>query len=119
MREKRRYNGALRILTVFQGRASQPASQGGGGFQSLPAAQPRLGAAPKPAPPARTTHVPTKEVVNEYVKVVGVENVALKVDAQAQPHMTQSRPIGSNHGSNILQCHERVGWAGCVCSENF
>ena len=31
---------------------------------------------PKPAPPARTTHVPTKEVVDEYVKVVGVENVA-------------------------------------------
>ena len=31
MREKRRFNGALRILSVFQGRASQPASQGGGG----------------------------------------------------------------------------------------
>ena len=31
---------------------------------------------PKPAPPPRTTHVPTKEVVDEYVKVVGVENVA-------------------------------------------
>ena len=31
---------------------------------------------PKPAPPAHTTHVPTKEVVDEYVKVVGVENVA-------------------------------------------
>ena len=49
MREKRRYNGALRILAVFRGRASQPASQGGGrggGFQSLPATQPRLGAAP-------------------------------------------------------------------------
>ena len=50
MREKRRFNGALRILSVFQGRASQPASQGGGGrgggFQSLPATQPRLGAAP-------------------------------------------------------------------------
>ena len=46
MREKTRYNGALRILTVFRGRASQPASQGGGGFQSLPATQPRLGAAP-------------------------------------------------------------------------
>ena len=30
---------------------------------------------PKPAPPARTTHVPTKEVVDEYVKVVCVENV--------------------------------------------
>ena len=29
----------------------------------------------QPAPPARTTHVPTKEVVDEYVKVVGVENV--------------------------------------------
>ena len=28
------------------------------------------------APPPRTTHVPTKEVVDEYVKVVGVENVA-------------------------------------------
>ena len=28
---------------------------------------------PKPAPLARTTHVPTKEVVDEYVKVVGVE----------------------------------------------
>ena len=31
---------------------------------------------PKPGPPARTTHVPTNEVVDEYVKVVGVENVA-------------------------------------------
>ena len=31
---------------------------------------------PKPAPAARTAHVPTKEVVDEYVKVVGVENVA-------------------------------------------
>ena len=31
MREKRRYNGALRILTVFQGRASQPASRAGEG----------------------------------------------------------------------------------------
>ena len=31
---------------------------------------------PKPAPAARTTHVPTKEVVDEYVKVVAVENVA-------------------------------------------
>ena len=31
---------------------------------------------PKPAPPPRTTHVPTKEVVDEYVKVVGVENVS-------------------------------------------
>ena len=31
MREKRRYNGALRILAVFRGRASQPASQPGGG----------------------------------------------------------------------------------------
>ena len=31
---------------------------------------------PKPAPLACTTHVPTKEVVDEYVKVVGVENVA-------------------------------------------
>ena len=31
---------------------------------------------PRPAPPARTPHVPTKEVVDEYVKVVGVENVA-------------------------------------------
>ena len=31
---------------------------------------------PKAAPPARTTHVPTKEVVDEYVKVVGVEKVA-------------------------------------------
>ena len=30
---------------------------------------------PKPTPPARTTHVSTKEVVDEYVKVVGVENV--------------------------------------------
>ena len=28
---------------------------------------------PKPAPPARTTHKPAKEVVDEYVKVVGVE----------------------------------------------
>ena len=50
MCEKRRYNGALRILAVFQGRASQPAGQGGGGrgggFQSLPATQPQLGAAP-------------------------------------------------------------------------
>ena len=31
---------------------------------------------PKPAPSPRTTHEPTKEVVDEYVKVVGVENVA-------------------------------------------
>ena len=31
---------------------------------------------PKPAPPPRTTHEPTREVVDEYVKVVGVENVA-------------------------------------------
>ena len=31
---------------------------------------------PKPAPPPRSTHEPTKEVVDEYVKVVGVENVA-------------------------------------------
>ena len=47
MREKRRYNGALRILPVFQGRAGEPTSQGGGGgYQSLPAAQPRLGTAP-------------------------------------------------------------------------
>ena len=37
----------LRILAVFRGRASQPASQpGGGGFQSLPATHPPLGAAP-------------------------------------------------------------------------
>ena len=31
---------------------------------------------PKPAPPPRRTCEPTKEVVDEYVKVVGVENVA-------------------------------------------
>ena len=31
---------------------------------------------PKPTPSPRTTHEPTKEVVDEYVKVVGVENVA-------------------------------------------
>ena len=31
---------------------------------------------PKPAPPPRSTHQPTKELVDEYVKVVGVENVA-------------------------------------------
>ena len=31
---------------------------------------------PKPAPPPRITHEPTKQVVDEYVKVVGVENVA-------------------------------------------
>ena len=30
----------------------------------------------KPAPPPRNTHEPTKHVVDEYVKVVGVENVA-------------------------------------------
>ena len=30
---------------------------------------------PKPAPPARTTHMPTKEVFDEYVKGLGVENV--------------------------------------------
>ena len=30
----------------------------------------------KPAPLARSAHEPTKEVVDEYVKVVGVENVA-------------------------------------------
>ena len=32
---------------------------------------------PKPAPPPRTTHEPTRQVVDEYVKVVGVENVAV------------------------------------------
>ena len=31
---------------------------------------------PKPAPPPRTTHEPTRQVVDEYAKVVGVENVA-------------------------------------------
>ena len=31
---------------------------------------------PKPAPPPRSTHEPTRQVVDEYVKVVGVENVA-------------------------------------------
>ena len=31
---------------------------------------------PKPDPPPRTTHVSTKEVVDEYVKVVGVKHVA-------------------------------------------
>ena len=31
---------------------------------------------PKPPPPPRSTHEPTKQVVDEYVKVVGVENVA-------------------------------------------
>ena len=31
---------------------------------------------PKPAPSPRTSHESTKEVVDEYVKVVGVENVA-------------------------------------------
>ena len=31
---------------------------------------------PKAAPPPRSTHEPTKEVVDEYVKVVRVENVA-------------------------------------------
>ena len=31
---------------------------------------------PKPTPPPRSTHVPTRQVVDEYVKVVGVENVA-------------------------------------------
>ena len=31
---------------------------------------------PKPAPPPRSIHEPTKQVVDEYVKVVGVENVA-------------------------------------------
>ena len=31
---------------------------------------------PKPAPPPRTTHEPTRQVVDEYLKVVGVENVA-------------------------------------------
>ena len=36
MREKRRFNGTLRILSVFQGRASQPASQGGGGGGGFP-----------------------------------------------------------------------------------
>ena len=36
MREKRRYNGALRILVVFWGRASQPANQGGGGGGGFP-----------------------------------------------------------------------------------
>ena len=30
---------------------------------------------PKPAPPPRTTHEPTRQVVDDYVKVVGVENV--------------------------------------------
>ena len=37
MCEKRRYNGALRILAVFRGRASQPARGGeGGGFPKPP-----------------------------------------------------------------------------------
>ena len=37
MREKRRYNGALRILAVFQGRASQLVGGGrGGGFPKPP-----------------------------------------------------------------------------------
>ena len=31
---------------------------------------------PQPAPPPRSTHEPTGQVVDEYVKVVGVENVA-------------------------------------------
>ena len=31
---------------------------------------------PKPAPPPRTTHVPMKGVVDEYAKVVRVENVS-------------------------------------------
>ena len=31
---------------------------------------------PKPAPHPRSNHKPTKQVVDEYVKVVGVENVA-------------------------------------------
>ena len=31
---------------------------------------------PKPAPPPRSTHEPTRQVVDEYVKVVSVENVA-------------------------------------------
>ena len=31
---------------------------------------------PKPATPPRTTHEPSRQVVDEYVKVVGVENVA-------------------------------------------
>ena len=31
---------------------------------------------PKPAPSPRTTHEPTKDVVFEYAKVVGVENMA-------------------------------------------
>ena len=35
MREKRWYNGALRILAVFRGRASQPASRGVGGGRGV------------------------------------------------------------------------------------
>ena len=35
---------------------------------------------PKPAPPPRTTHEPTRQVVDEYVKVVGVEIVAQVLD---------------------------------------
>ena len=35
MREKRQYRGALRILAVFRGHASQPASQGGGGGSNM------------------------------------------------------------------------------------
>ena len=31
---------------------------------------------PKPAPPPRSTHEPIRQVVDEHVKVVGVENVA-------------------------------------------
>ena len=31
---------------------------------------------PKPAPPLRSTHEPTWQVVDEYLKVVGVENLA-------------------------------------------
>ena len=89
MREKRRFNGALRILSVFHGRASQPTSQwgggggGGGGFQSLPATQPRLGAAPMRGHPFdssgwrwkafsewRHTHNPPPPQHNEVIQSV-------------------------------------------------
>ena len=45
---------------------------------------------PKPAPPPRTTHEPTRQAVDEYVKVVGVENVA--------------GTAGELHGIQVLDC---------------
>ena len=101
MHEKRQYNGALRILAVFRGRAGQPASQGGGGggFQSLPATQPRLGAAPT-QPSLKCSLEETREIYRT---------------ATWEPQSIRISPMYRNHSSEcfahgILQgmCHGRI-----------